>query len=947
MTPERYSQVKSLFQLVLQQPHETRHPFLEQACGADRELFTRVQELLVADSSSHDFLEKPAVTPISQILAEQSKAIEEPMPATIGPYAISRQIGSGGMGSVYLAARADQSYTREVAIKVIRRGMETDRILQRFRTERQIIASLDHPNIARLLDGGATADGRPYIVMEYVQGMPIDAWCDQRRLNVTERLKLFLQVCSAVHYAHQNLVIHRDIKPGNIIVRPDNTVKLLDFGIAKLLHQDQSRKVAEKTATSLRLMTPQYASPEQLKGETINTSSDVYLLGIVLFELVTGHRPYALKDSGSMEALRAFATGEPQRPSEAIHRITESLLLDGSRKVTRNAAIVSATRDGTPSMLQRRLRGDLDEIILRALRRNPAERYQSAAQLAEDIQNHLTNMPVMARPQSMWYRAKLAVKRKRGLTAALAAAFILVLSSSVFAFWQARNAELQRQRAEHRFEQVQKMSNSLLFEVQEALGNLPGTTPARRLLVEKGLVYLNGLAAEATGDTNLQREIAAAYLRLGHLQGNPNFANIGDTAGAMESYRTAQRLQEQIIAAEPGNKSLQGELAGSLEALADLRITNGDSAGASELVRKAVALRESSGLSPEAVAASYQNLSQLLSQTGDSAEALRFADKSLEIIARLSGPKNNRLLGIALGKQAIVKDRAGDRNAATQGFQKSLAILRQLAAADPESARARRDLSFALEDFADFQRRQGQSGEAEQIYAESLAIRRELSQSDPTNIQARRDLAYAFLKSGDPEAAIAILNVLANGDTRNFMLSRDLALAWEKQGNKLRANGQTAQALSAYGVLLQTARSWVQKDPRNFFANHLLAVANLKMGEVLPQNGEIPGALRSIDAAHNLLLELQKKDGQNVLLRRDAALTEWVRARAMAEAARRSNKPSDWRGALEQFNKAEVLFSKLQTEKLLSGDDRLIPAAVSAQIAEAKRALELSQSVSM
>ena len=374
-------------------------------------------------------------------------------------------------------------------------------------------------------------------------------------------------MCDAIQYAHQNLIIHRDIKPGNILVRPDNTAKLLDFGIAKLMNPDIAAAPTEKTATSMRLMTPQYASPEQLKGENVTTTSDVYLLGIVLYELLAGHRPYEVKDDAALEAIRAYTQGEPQKPSEAIFRTTDRLNMDGRRQVTSNALIVSEQRGGTPAVLLKKLQGDIDAIVLRSLRRNPAERYQSTAQFAQDIRNHLQQMPVTARPDSPAYRAGVFFRRNRAITLAAGGAASVLFLITVFALWQAARARAEHQRAEARFTEVRKMSNALLFEVQDALAPLPGTTPARRLLVNKALDYLTILSKEATANQDLQRELAAGYLRVGHLQGNPNLPNLGDAEGALRSYRRAQTLLEAL---KP-SPAITNELADVLQAVAEIQ----------------------------------------------------------------------------------------------------------------------------------------------------------------------------------------------------------------------------------------------------------------------------------------------------------------------------------------------------------------------------------------
>lgn len=938
MTPERYSQVKSLFQLVLEQQPANRPAFLERACGADRDLYNQVRELLRSDSSSQDFLEKPAITPLSKVLSDAASDLAEPMPQQIGPYALQKQLGSGGMGAVYLASRADKTYNKQVAIKVIHKGMESDKILQRFRRERQIVASLDHPNIARLLDGGATNDGRPYIVMEYVEGMAIDAWCDQRKLNTEKRLRLFLQVCDAIHYAHQNLVIHRDIKPGNILVRPDNTVKLLDFGIAKLMIPDSSSGVVDKTATSMRLMTPQYASPEQIKGEAVTTASDVYLLGIVLYELLTGHRPYQARDDNSLEAVAAFTQGEPQLPSQAIFRTAERQLPDGRRQVTRNAHIVSQTRDGHPGALLNALRGDIDAILLRALRRNPAERYQSTAQFADDIRNHLNLNPVSALPDNALYRARLFYRRNTTATLAATAALSVLLLVAIFALWQAYRARTEHQRAEARFAEVRKMSNAILFDVQDSLAPIPGTTNARRLLVNKALDYLGNLSKDSASDPALQRDLAAGYLRVGNLQGNPNFANLGDSAGSLASYRRAQALLDSLARQDPKNTQIANDLASTHEAIADMLTLNGDSAGALQSLRRAVELRDSHSAAPAATIASYHNLAFALASTNSNAEAETLSRKAHQLALSLNGPDAPYQQARSHSRLAAVLKLTGKTQAAGESYRTALKLHEQLAAASPLAPRPKRDLSYALEDLADLLTKSGDALSAAPLYKQSLQLRRELAVTDPQNPQARRDLAYALLKQGSTEDAIESFRLIVAIDPGNILARHDLALAWDRQGTAQLQSNNAAAALSSYRHFLQSARDWIQRDPSNPYANQMLALAEIKIADALPRTGDREGAVTSARSAIQLLDGLLEKDAENALFRRDRAAAQWALGRALTEVAAANKQPAAWKAAEAELQRARQLFTEIASRNQLTLEDREAPQAITNQINACRQA---------
>lgn len=925
MTPERYSQVKSLFQLVLEQPVAQRPEFLERACGADRALYSQVRELLLSDSTSQDFLEKPALTPLSKVLADAAADIHEPMPKQIGPYAIQNLLGSGGMGAVYLASRADKTYNKLVAIKVIHKGIESDRIIQRFRRERQIVASLDHPNIARLLDGGATEDGRPYIVMEYVEGIAIDTWCDQRKLNTRQRLQLFLQVCEALHYAHQNLVIHRDIKPGNILVRPDSTVKLLDFGIAKLMTPEPGSAVVDKTATSMRLMTPQYASPEQIKGEPVTTASDVYLLGIVLYELLTGHRPYQTSNDDPLDAVRGFAQGEPQPPSQAIFRTTERQLPDGRRQVTRNSLLVSQIRDGNPGVLTQNLKGELDAILLRALRRDPKHRYQSTAQFADDIRNHLNHQPVSALPDNTAYRLRLFLRRNMAATVAAAATFSLLVLIAVFAVWQAYRARTEHQRAETRFSEVRKLSNAVLFDVQDALAPLPGTTPARRLLVNKALDYLGALAKESANDTALQRDLAAGYIRVGNLQGNPNSTNLGDSAGAFNSYRSAQTLLQAAATREPKNRQIINDLATANEAVADMLTLNGDTAGAIQSLRAAVQHREAAGAPPATKISTYHKLAIALSNTTATAEAETLSRKAHQMALGLTGSEAPRQAALSHTRLAAVLRQIGNHSAAADSYRTAIKLYEQLAAATPLAATPKRDLAQALEDLAELETSTGNTAAATPLGQRSLQLRRELAVTDPQNLQIRRDLAYAFLKKGATEDAIESFRQLITLDLANILARRDLAHAWHQQGDAHAKARNTAAALSSYREFLQSARDWIQRDPANPYANQMLAIAQLKLAEVQDHSN----ALTSARGAISIIDALLEKEPENTLFRRDRAFAQWVLGHTLANGA---SQPAEWKSAEAELQRARLLFAEIINRNQLTAEDRDLPKAIANQI---------------
>lgn len=567
MHPERWRKIDELFHAFFEMTPNSRSGFLEGACGGDASLRAEIEKLIDGSDQAGRFIETPPV--LDETTIALSDLETEPVAGfRLGAYNVIREIGRGGMGTVYLAARADEEFQKRVAIKLVTAGFDHESIIQRFRNERQILAGLDHPNIARLLDGGTTENGAPYFVMEYIEGQTIRDYCDTHRLTTIERLKLFRTVCSAVHFAHQNLIVHRDIKPGNILVTEGGTPKLLDFGVAKLL--SPTAQAGDVTEVTSRMMTPEYASPEQARGEIITTASDVYSLGVLLYELLTGHRPYRVSSRSMMEIIEAICEEQPTKPSTVIGRTETSPGAGGNTELTVTPEAVSKARDSEPNRLRRELQGDLDNIVLKAVRKEPRRRYASVEQFSEDIQRYFEHLPVIACQDTVSYRTgKFIVRHKAGVAALLIIALTL-LSATIATGWQARVARLGRARAERRFGEIRKLSNSLITEVQSSLTTIPGTAPTQRLLAQKALDYLDSLAQDEDRDVGVLGELASAYLNVGSLQAWTLF----DNAGALQSYQKAVAIQRQRILLAPNDVTTKKDLGFGLfklsEALAGL-----------------------------------------------------------------------------------------------------------------------------------------------------------------------------------------------------------------------------------------------------------------------------------------------------------------------------------------------------------------------------------------
>lgn len=503
MSPERQKKVEDLFLETLAQPAEAQLAFLQSACPTDEALRKEVESLLTNYDAADDFLEKPVYRLHALPPDEEAPIFEGD---TIGPYKIIELLGRGGMGGVYLGLRDDDQFKQFVAIKVIKRGMDTDEILRRFNQERQILAALDHPNIAHVLDGGMTTQGTPYFVMRYIDGLPLHVYCDEHKLPLRARLHLFLKVCNAVHYAHQNLVVHRDLKPSNILVTTSGEPILVDFGIAKLLNADLMGQSVAMTRTFIRPMTPEYASPEQVRGGTITTASDVYALGVLLYQLLTGHRPYDLKSRLPHEIERIICTEPPVRPSTMV---TKAIAVDTNMA---SSLSIEEARSTSMDRLKRYLQGDLDTIVLMAMRKEPRRRYASAEQLAQDVQHYLDGLPVLAQPDTLTYRTRKFVQRHRYGVLTAAGIVLLLMTFGISMAIQSLRVGQALTRAEAERDKAEQISTVLtqMFEVLHP-DEARSTEITGRELLDQGAIHIQQTLPD-------QPELQASLLtRLGGL----------------------------------------------------------------------------------------------------------------------------------------------------------------------------------------------------------------------------------------------------------------------------------------------------------------------------------------------------------------------------------------------------------------------------------------------
>jgi len=553
--PGRWQRIKDVFAAALELEADARAAFLETACAGDAELLDEVQSLLQAHTNSGDFIERSAIEETFGF--EPGFARPVWIGRRVGVYRIVAEIGSGGMSEVYRAVRDDDEYHKEVAVKLLRSGFDTHALLKRFKVEKQILATLDHPNIAKLLDGGSTEEGLPFLVMDYIPGSPIDDYCAAHRLRLRQRLELFLILCKAVQHVHQHLMVHGDLKCSNVLVKDDGTVKLLDFGIARLLTPSPAPSTSDGAPTALIALTPDYASPEQIQGGPITTASDVYSLGVMLFRLITGTLPYRLSNGVAYQLATQICDVEAPLPSVALR----------------------ANKTSDMPVFWRELTGDLDNIVLRSLEKEPAHRYQGVDELTADIIRHLQGFPVKAREAGAPYRLVKFLRRNRAAVAAASLIGVALLGGILATSWQAQVASEQRARAERRFNDVRALARSLVFELDDSIRKLPGAIVGRKIIIERSLQYLDSLAQEAGGDVSLQRELAAEFERIGDLQGGAFQKSAGDTAGSLESYRKALSIRTALAQAHNSNLQDRQALAQSYQryynALARARAGNG------------------------------------------------------------------------------------------------------------------------------------------------------------------------------------------------------------------------------------------------------------------------------------------------------------------------------------------------------------------------------------
>ncbi len=766
---DRWNEVEELFGEVLARTPEQREALLEEVAARDPALVREVRSLLDAHAAAPDFFAGLARRFVSPLMSQFD---DEPPPARVDPYRLVREIGRGGMSTVYLAARDDGQFEQQVALKLIRSGTAAGERQQRFLDERRILASLNHPHVARLYDGGVLDDGRPYFVMEYVDGLPIDRYCDAHRLSLEARLHLFLAVAGAVQYAHQNLVVHRDLKPSNVLVTAAGQVKLLDFGIAKVLGGEAEAPAASLTQTGERWMTPEYAAPEQIRGERVTTATDVYQLGVMLYRLLTGHRPYRVGNTSTYEIERAVCEEEPTRPSAVVTRVEE--LAAGGATVRITPESISQTRATELPLLRRKLSGDLDAIVLKALRKEPEERYAGAEAFSEDVRRYLEGRPVAARRGSVTYRARKYLSRHPWGVAAAFGLVLLLVGYAVTVTVQRRQIAQERDRARLEAGKAEQVTAFLidLFETADP-NRAQGETVTAREILDRGA---DRVRQELRGQPAVLAEALSAigqvYEKLGLYDESvvlldsaltlrrrifepphPDLAEglflLAQARDNMGTFEAAEALLREAIAMWhqlPDYRPREAESLAELGVL--LKRSKNDHAAADSLLRAALALQRAAlGNEHEDIAATLSALGALRRDQGRLAEADSLYGLALAMHRKLLGENHLEIAG-TLNNLALVREEQYRFREADSLYSQVLAIYSRLVSNDHP------DVAKTLNNLGMLRRRTGDLDGAERLLRQALDIKlQRLDALHPSLALAYFNLASVLHDRGDYEAA--------------------------------------------------------------------------------------------------------------------------------------------------------------------------------------------------
>lgn len=808
------------------------------------------------------------------VLSELSRTTERPPTPALGRYELREKVGAGGMGTVWSAW--DPKLGRRVALKVAHARREGP---ERFFHERQILAGLEHPHIARLLDAGETEEQRPWFAMDFIDGLPIDQYCAQRDLGARARVELMLPVLAAVQHAHRHLVVHRDLKPANILVDAGGRPHLVDFGIARVLERD-----LKLTQTGHNPMTPAWASPEQVRGESVTTSTDVFSLGVVLYELLSGASPWRVPAGEVQPLLRAIEHDEP----------------------------LPCSRAATTPARARELEGDLDAVVAMALRKDPKDRYRSVDALADDLRAWLEGNVTLARRGDRRYRLVRFVRRHRLAVAAAAAVFASLTAGLAATAWQAQVARAEKGRAERRFTQVRALAHAVLFDYHDGIADLPGSTPLRERLVKDALGYLDSLAAETQDDRSLQQELAFAYLKVGDVQGDPFGASLGDTEGARQSYLRGRALAQAVLAAAPMDRQARRALASSEEKVGALDEVGGKLDDAAAAYARARALgevlaREQPDDLEQRTELSRAELAlgQVWLQLNKLTEAREVLAACVEtrraVLAARRDARHVQSLAKALNSLADVRQQEGHNLEAIAAWEEAVALFEEALRLEPDSASARRGRGVILGALATANLMEHRYERAVELTALSVKLAREQLAADPQNAVARRDVATALLSHGHAlsrlgrvdEALAALdegrqaLEQLAKDDPTP-LAQRDLVACRQREGYVALDAGRHQRGLEAFTAVRDLSLQLLAGDPQNAQVAEWVADGHYGVGSALRSLGRLPEALEALRASVDVLAGMVRAEPDNARLESRWGLATLELAQALDDAKQRA-----------------------------------------------------------
>lgn len=884
-----FHKIKEIFADVAELPLERRDEILREKCGDDSALLNEVKSLLDAHDTAENLIEKNAFS-FDSFTNSNGKSYDGKQ---FGNYKILREIGHGGMGAVFLAERNDGEFHQKVALKIVRQTVLDNETERHFRREREILASLNHPNIAHLHDGGVSASGEAFLAMEYVEGENLLEFAESNKLSIEEKLKLFLKICAAVSYAHRNLTIHRDLKPSNILVNKDGEPKLLDFGLAKISeptdlgfgnsdfgltkNQNENSKSIiqnlkfqiELTQTIFCAFTPAYASPEQILGRKVTTASDIYSLGVVFYELLAGDKPFHFEDKSLEEIINTITNSQPLLPS-AIS----------------NSKFQISDKTNPRSKIQNpKLRGDLDNIALKAIQKEPERRYQSVAEFANDIEKYLNGLPILARPNTFSYRSSKFFRRNKIAVSATAIVILTILTRLFFTLWQANETRKERDRAEKRFNEVRKLSNSILSDITPKIEHLQGSTEARQLLVKNALEYLDSLAVESQKDADLQSELASAYEKIGDLQGNPQKPNLNDYYGAIESYRKAQTIRQNLPPTLENQKlSAQNyrQLSNSEFAVYNIKDSLESSEHALNIYQNLLAKNSQSfDLNIEYIDTEIENAA-IFSSNNQYGTAIPLFQKSLKNLAKLdqNNQETQRLTAKTLGSLANAHSWDDRQTEAETEIEQARKLIDELGKKYPNDPIVQ-TTAFQIYGYAASIYESVKNDISLGYALKYLQIAANAVENDPADLKAKSNLARAYSRIGisyvnvkqipkaieNLQKAEKIITQLAEQDPKNLLFKRDLAKLYVRFGDAQTLKKNYSEAAASYQKSAELFESVAQTDDKNTLARRDLAQSLKSLGEIFIKLGENEKAKQNYEKSSEILKDLINRN----------ALGEWDR----------------------------------------------------------------------